>query len=515
MMDQSDETSASTSETHHPVYTHAYKPVQENAPAYEQTGHLYEHAEHLYEHAPSGGGFLSMFVREVPYEYRMKRYRLRRAAPTPMTYEMDDAYRLRNMVAVQRRSSPTLISLASTRSTLVRNFMRRRARSQERAELYEREAPKQQEDDVRHPLEVLDWDGPENGTSQAKNRNNYTKQSANQSVNEQPANVLEHSVDVLEQPAHSPVDDPFAVGFSSEEEKQISEPPAAVGLDEFVNEGLEECWEEEVFCGWDKKLRAGLVLSVSDPSLIFESVEEKKKGKQKKKNGERSGKGKYYIGNDKHYAQEGRKVSLGTFGVQHSPLALRLDSRFFRANHSHVELKRLHRPELSLGPLPYQLVSQLVECPTPGIIKKASDLSLAQAVPFVLFEYSEESPFFISNAGMASLLNRYCRKNEAQAHEPQTHEAQANETHADPHDPDVILLDADDDPFFGFSHIQPGCSQYALTNNLFTAPLFPHTTADLLCVVAPNRIYFRPVDSFYLVGWPAIPKGGGVCPALA
>ena len=102
------------------------------------------------------------------------------------------------------------------------------------------------------------------------------------------------------------------------------------------------------------------------------------------------------------------------------------------------------------------------------------DLSLRDAGTFVLWEYSEEHPPIISNAGMGSILVNYYRKtNPADSYVPK---AEMGEP---------FLLDpSDESPFLRFGQVESGQMVPALYNSLVRAPLFRHEpyTTDFLVV---------------------------------
>lgn len=392
--------------------------------------------------------FLDLLVSEKAYEYKLRRYKGRKIPNESMSYEVDDQTKFRNSMTYGREDSTTIQSLSgSTRSAGLRQYLRRRQMEKEAS----RNPPLKSSlaDEVEHPFDLVEWEK-----------------------------------DIV-----------------YDTEKMPPGHAANTVVTELVNSILEEDWEKYVMVDDDDlKHRKGYVtLYLEDPNLIFEKIDDKKQSKPKKKQKEgfsadKPLKNKCNISQDKYYGQETKmKNSLGTFGVQHSPPALRLDPVFYKTNHTKEELRNFHRPVFGVWGTGIRL--QAV-CGAKGrsqnIIKKAGELTLKDPGLFSLFEYSEEDPFFVVNAGMVSLLNIYYRKSSMR--DDYTPE-QSQYTILDPEDPS---------PFFGFGDVAPGTSMLALTNNLFIAPVFKHSSRDYLCIVeragTETTCFFRAIDNLYCVG---------------
>ena len=266
-----------------------------------------------------------------------------------------------------------------------------------------------------------------------------------------------------------------------------------ISTKEYVNELIDSGWEKHIFIDpkdmpIDKPF---LTLYVDDPNLIFEKIEEKKikikKKSQKASSYDKPLKNKYNISNDKYYGSEFKsKVSLGTFGVQHSLPALRLDLKFYKTNPTKDELRNFHRPPICIknGTFPFKAPSAVKTLG--NVIKKTHELTLADTATFRVLEYFEEFPFFVVNPGMASLLNTYYRKIDS-----------IDEPTMD----GCIVLDVDDEaPFYGFGNVKQGCYLSTLANNLFIAPVLSHKSTDFLYILENDEIIMRPIDKIDLVG---------------
>lgn len=386
----------------------------------------------------SNVNFLNFLIKEVPYEYKLKRYKMRKSQHDPIGFEIDDGHRFRNTVSITRTGNTTIQSLSSSsRNTGIREFLKKKQLESDIKERFINDFGEITPEEVV-PVELIEWE-----------KNVFTEQSTDE-------NIL---------------------------------------VKEYINSLIEGDWETDIFTDDTKLLphKEYLTLYVDDPNLIFEKIEEKKlkiKKKQQKTNTcDKPLKNKYNISNDKYYVSEVRsKVSLGTFGVQHSLPALKLDPRFYKTNHGKEELRNFHRPPTPLKSINYTFKNSSSVAKFNGnILKKAHELTLTDSAPFIIFEYFEQFPFFIVNPGMVSLINTYYRKIDAVD---------------EPGKEGCIVLDTDDEaPFFGFGDVKPGTFVETLTNNLFIAPTFAHKTNDFLCILENDDIaVMRPIEKLYLVG---------------
>lgn len=270
---------------------------------------------------------------------------------------------------------------------------------------------------------------------------------------------------------------------------QIKQHPVDIETQEYINKLLETNWENNIIYDTLPPYRP-LVLYTDDPNLIFEVVEKKQKIKKKNlknTNFDKPLKNKYNISNDKYYENETKiKTSLVSFGVQHSIPALKLNLEFYKINHTKHELRNFHKPKLIMENKEFMFSKPLQITPGSNIIKKPYEITCNDLSEFIVFEYSEEYPFFITNPGMASVCNKYYRKVD-------------NNDDIDPKDY-IILEPEDDGPFLGYGEIPKGETGECLDNNLFVAPIFKHTTKDVLIILTENKLIYRPIHNVYVVG---------------
>lgn len=456
---------------------------------------------------PAGVNFLELLVRPVPYDYKLRKYLSKKVLPEALSYEVDDSHRFRSSVAYAKPAHSTLQSLSGSRSSSLREYIKRRQLVTEAEEAHLKGSLGPKPTDISYPVDIVEWereiedfsyntadafsqlstDSPYRQSQQASPRSPREDDSWDE--NNDNENPTENSTPLLSRASQ--------LNTSADSENGTSLVNNSVLIREYVNDLLSSNWESKVF---DARLQSDhLSLFVDDPNLIFEKIEDKKKTKNKKKNVvEKVTRNKYNISNDKYYIAEGKKASLGTFGVQHSVVALRLDERFYRTNLSKEELRSFHRPRLLLNNQEYQLdmkngkkkriepgAEQRPAMPEPPF-KKGSELSLRDCSSFFIFEYSEEMPFFIADPGMVSLLNKYYRVSET----------------GDEVSPEgcVVLENDEENPFFGYGDLRPGTTIQALTNNLFIAPVCAHKSSDYLCILCENSIVVRPIETVYLAG---------------
>lgn len=395
-----------------------------------------------------GTNFLDLLVAEKPYEYKLRRYKGKKVPSESMSYEVDDQTKFRNSTTYAKEDSTTIQSLSgSTRSTGLRQYLRRRQIDREMC----RKRSLQGVGEVRYPFDVVEWE----------------------------KNIV--------------YDGDGGEGSVTGGDTLVTE---------LVDSILEEDWERYVVMSEEdvKGYKTYVTLYLEDPNLIFERVDERKQNKPKRKpkegfSADKPLRNKYNISHDKYYGQETKtRNSLGTFGVQHSPPALRLEPVFYKTNHSKEELRNFHRPVFVVRGTNIRFKGiGGAKAKTQGIIKKAGELTLKDTGSFSLFEYCEEDPFFVVNVGMVSLLNIYYRKSSMRdEYAPD----QSQYTVLDPEDPS---------PFFGFGDVAPGTSMLALTNNLFIAPVFKHSSTDYLCIMERSGdgegvCLFRKIDDLYCVG---------------
>jgi transcription initiation factor TFIID subunit 1, fungi type len=397
-------------------------------------------------------GFLDLLVSTKPYEYKLKKYKCRKIPNDSMSYEIDDQTKFKNSTAYAKSDSATIQSLSgSAKSSGLRQYLKRKQMEKDLTKHHAQRDSACDVEEIRNPFDLVEWE----------------------------KDIVYDTAEVRE---------------DASEKSTV--------MTEFVNSILDTEWERYIAMDNKdiKRHKAYVTLYLEDPNLIFERFDEKKQGKIKRRqkevfSAEKPLRSKYNISCDKYYSQDSKtKNSLGTFGVQHAPPALRLDPAFYKTNHTKEELRNFHRPSLDILGLDIRFEPvQESKAKGQNIIKRANELTLKDAGSFALFEYSEEDPFFIVNCGMVSLLNAYYRKSSMRDdYAPD----QSQFTVLDPEDPS---------PFSLFGDVKPGTSLQALTNNLFTAPVFKHLSSDFICVyerlpTGEATLFYKSIESLYCVG---------------
>lgn len=394
--------------------------------------------------------FLDLLVIEKPIKYKFKKYKVKKYRNEMMSYEVDDQTKFRNSTSYARSSNAVLQNMyGSSKNNIYKTFVKRKHNVKEIETQYKKVFEKDLDTfDIETPFDIVEWED----------------------------NII----------------------YDQDESEKNNETDVSPLIKEFVDSTLEEDWDKYVIFNDEvqTKYKTFPTLYLDDPNLIFDKVDDKKNSKSKKRtkeyfSGDKPIKSKYNISNDKYYNLESKpRSSLGSYGVQHSLPALKLEPKFYKTNHSKEELRDFHRPPLNFPCNQFIYCKKLLSSNilNSNIIKKMSDLTLKDSSEFVLFEYSEEMPPFIVNCGMVSLINNYYRK---MSHRDDYESDQTNLTILDPDDPS---------PFFCFGEIKPGVSMKSLTNNLFTAPIFQHKNNDYLCILDNNVIYPRKISSIFCVG---------------
>ena len=112
---------------------------------------------------------------------------------------------------------------------------------------------------------------------------------------------------------------------------------------------------------------------------------------------------------------------LSQLAVEHSLVAIRLQSPYYKSQLTKTEARSYHRPFLKVRIGQEMVVSKLrkrikgaSKLKMRDLVQRTKDLSLSDGTTCVLLEYSEEYPCVLSNFGMASKLINYYRKTDAQ-----------------------------------------------------------------------------------------------------
>ncbi|TBU12220.1 subunit TAF1 of transcription initiation factor TFIID [Hamiltosporidium tvaerminnensis] len=402
------------------------------------------------ESGPSNCNFIDLLVTPRKYQYKLKKYKYRRIPADLMNYEVDDLIRFKHTTSFPKTDTPVVSCLyTSTKNSVLKRYLKRKQLEKNK----EKNVEKEQKIYVNHSFDIVEWEK-----------------------------------DII---------------YDLEERTETKNKD--ILITEYVNNIFdEEKWEDQIVYDVEdlSSFKKYLTLGIEDPNLIFEKIDDKIKIKNKKKTKEvfiadKPIKSKYNISNDKYYNVETTtKNSLGHLGVQHSVPALKLNPRFYKTFLAKDELRNFHRPPFPLSKGFKVSLTNISEDSFQGtnIIKRATELTLKDQTKFALFEYSEEIPILMMNAGMVSLVTTFYRKN-------------GPRDDFTPHDSShITFLDMEDpSPFFGFGDVKPGTSLMAITNNLFKAPVFKHKSNDFICILEEkgprNYIgYVRKITNLFCVG---------------
>ncbi|SCV70550.1 BQ2448_3312 [Microbotryum intermedium] len=219
----------------------------------------------------------------------------------------------------------------------------------------------------------------------------------------------------------------------------------------------------------------------------------------------------FNISNDREYvvtkdAKQKIRQTFGSLEVQHAHPAAKLQLPFYKTRMTKNDMRSFHRPTLQFPqnvPLSFDK-SRSSKKKKDALGKKVKgnelrhmiDITLKDTAPFVLWEYSEETPPIISNVGMGSIIVNYYRKREP------TDKFVPNLDLGEP----LILEGTDESPFKAFGYVHPGQTVPALYNNLIRAPLFRHrppTTDFLICRVTiegETKYYIREIKNMFVLG---------------
>lgn len=225
------------------------------------------------------------------------------------------------------------------------------------------------------------------------------------------------------------------------------------------------------------------------------------------------------ISNDEYYIKKtGKQDAFSTLGqgpteIQHSIPALKLQSPYYKKYLTKSDLRRFHRPQIYfpfnniIKPIilfkidPKDDQSTIINKDRKGdsMIRSVKHLTLTDTDPYLCIEYSEQLPILTSKQGMGSLLQHYYRK--------RTTKDFFNPDIQDPMICPIILDPAEPSPFLGFGNIRQGEQLTAISNNLFRAPLFPHSPnqRDFLfikqCKKGNSNYYIRSLpESIWIAG---------------
>jgi hypothetical protein len=296
--------------------------------------------------------------------------------------------------------------------------------------------------------------------------------------------------------------------------KTPSGAPRIVGLDddvEFYNSDDEDALLEGTFEPARKKVK----LDLNDPKMLFAEESRQAPVPLRKLSGiptsERQMFQRYNISNDRAYDmlkenyQSKVRSTIGNLNIDHSMVALRLQSPHYKVKLSKAQTRSHHRPSFVVKPnttIQFSKVKQRKKKKDKGkhisqLLNKTSDLTFGDSAQFLMLEYSEEFPLVLSNFGMGSkLINYYRKKNAEDTTRPKL---PTGETH--------VLSTQDRSAFWNFGFVEPGNVVPTLYNKMIRAPVFKHEpkSTDFLLVRTTGggsgqKYYLKTIPHLFTVG---------------
>lgn len=279
-------------------------------------------------------------------------------------------------------------------------------------------------------------------------------------------------------------------------------------------------FEEELLLGQVPTKRPKLDLN--DAQMLFVEDKQKVQGKQNPINDLRSNfEQQLNISNDRAYdmlrANYQRKVrsTIGSLNIDHSMVALRLQSPFYRVQLTKPQMRAWQRQRFNIKPGTTMQFSSLKSRKkrkdksktAQEMFSTSADLTLGDNAPVFMVEYSEETPLVLNGFGMGSkLINYYRKKSEDDKYRPKL---PLGETH---------VLDVQDrSAFWNFGFIEAGMVVPTLYNQMARAPVFQHPTkpTDFLLIKSTSRArgikyFIKEIPFQFTCGqeFPAVPIPG-------
>ncbi|RKP12094.1 hypothetical protein BJ684DRAFT_17384, partial [Piptocephalis cylindrospora] len=217
-----------------------------------------------------------------------------------------------------------------------------------------------------------------------------------------------------------------------------------------------------------------------------------------------------YVLYQKNSRVQAVRQTLGQVQIQHSLPAVKLYHPYYKHRLSKNELRSFHRPSLHFPPgttlsfshvRSYKIHRRWRKQSVTEIIPTTRELSLRENCPYMLVEYSEESPPVLSNVGMGSMVVNYHRRRARE--DPAA--ALASLAKFDIGEPSV-LGPTDASPLLNFGDLVPGETLPILCTNLYRAPLFRHTpeSTDFLVIrhvwKGEVKCFLRPLGAVFTAG---------------
>ncbi|KAF3907583.1 hypothetical protein AA313_de0203730 [Arthrobotrys entomopaga] len=272
---------------------------------------------------------------------------------------------------------------------------------------------------------------------------------------------------------------------------------------------------EPIECDPQRKVK--VVLDLNDPYLLVDVRKSDDMRKARRIGGEfirqkinKDLTQRYNISNDEAYDllkenhQSKVRSTIGNLEIEHTMPAVRLQTPYYKTQLSKPEMRSFHRPRLTF---PIEVEIRFTKGKTlkrkhfkgksiKEIFADTKSLSLSDNSNFILFEYSEEHPYVLSNFGMGSrIINYYRRKEDTDETRPKCELGELQ-----------VLMSQDKSPFWNFGSIDAGEIIPALYNRMTRAPIFKHNPQNTDFVVVRNTdsggayYYLRTIPHLFTVG---------------
>lgn len=347
----------------------------------------------------------------------------------------------------------------------------------------------------------------------------------------------ESDVEVI--PSTTTVDTDFSDSDDSDEERPIKKAKTAVTESKAIvpaskkvrihsPEIYDSDEEDGFFEGTFNNSKNKVILDMNDNHLLFtQSINNAannlstQRGIAQIPTTEKSFQLRYNISNDRAYDllkenyQSKVRSIVGNLNIDHSMVALRLQSPHYKVKLSKAQMRSYHRPTFVVKPntvIHFSKVKLRKRKRDKGkriqeLLNKTNDLTLGDSAQFFLLEYSEEFPLILSNFGMGSKIINYYRKSSPEDNSrPKLPTGETN-----------VLSLQDRSAFWNFGFVEPGKIVPTLYNKMIRAPVFKHDPAstDFLLIRSTGgglgqRYFLRSIPHLFTVGqtFPATPIPG-------
>ncbi|KAK9237590.1 hypothetical protein V1525DRAFT_456632 [Lipomyces kononenkoae] len=256
-----------------------------------------------------------------------------------------------------------------------------------------------------------------------------------------------------------------------------------------------------------------VVLDLNDVQLMVDSrrADRQKKPSKSMAIGEQLFQKRYNISNDQAYDllkenyRSRVRSTIGNLTIDHSMVANRLQSPYYKVKLSKSQARSFHRPNFVIRPnsvIHFSRVRHRKKKKDKGkdiaqIFATSKDLSLGDGSHYVMLEYSEEYPAVMSNFGMGSKIINYYRKKSTE--DDSRPKLNIGETY--------VLGSQDRSPFWNFGFVEPGEIVPTYYNRLVRAPIFKQQVnkTDFLMIRSTGggegqKYYLRSIPNLYTVG---------------